>query len=162
MKQITRKEWTTALRSGTFTQGKQRLLSAPESDPTKLSHCCLGVLSVLAEVLHDPLVSDGGGRLAAPFHFGIHHSSRALIPAGTKPLLSDFDVHQLWNNPKADENSPALVPLSDLLMGANDIGVSFELIADFIDGVGEGTITSKSCPVPAEWFANRGSSQVGA
>lgn len=43
MKTVTREQWTTALRSGDYKQGKYRLYTAEDD-----TYCCLGVLAHLA------------------------------------------------------------------------------------------------------------------
>lgn len=177
MKQITRAEWTAGLRSGKFNQIKGVLRGTQQMSgkATQVGNCCLGVLCVLAEVPQDHTATPKGVRAdrlldESVFSFGdSKHSTLAAlsstrIPPETLPLLSDFDLFQSWPGfPKLEATSLKHIqsPLADHLMRANDDGAPFALIADFIDGVADGTITHENCPIPSEWFDKR-KTQVGA
>lgn len=176
MKQITRAEWTAGLRSGKFTQVKGILRGTRQmSGKTQVGNCCLGVLCVLAEVPQDHTAAPRAFRAThlldeSVFSFGDkNHSTLATlsstrIPPEASPLLSDFDLFQLWPGfPKMESLKRYHIeaPLADHLMQANDDGAPFAAIADFIDGVAEGSITHENCPIPSEWFA-KWKTQVGA
>lgn len=174
MKQITRAEWTAGLRSGKFNQIRGVLRGTQQmwGTKTQVGSCCLGVLCVLAEVPQDHTATPKGVRAdrlldESVFSFGDKEYSTlssTRIPPETPPLLSDFDLFQLWPGFSRLEIQSILhiqAPLADHLMRANDDGAPFAAIADFIDGVAEGSITHENCPLPSEWFVKR-KTQVGA
>lgn len=174
MKQITRAEWTAGLRSGKFNQIKGVLQGTQQmwGSKTQVGSCCLGVLCVLAEVPQDHIASPKGIRAdrlldESVFMFGnkeLASFSSTRIPPETPPLLSDFNLFQSWPGFSKLESRTMMhieAPLADHLMRANDDGVPFAAIADFIDGVAEGSITHENCPIPSEWFTSR-KPQVGA
>lgn len=72
MKQVTREQWTTALRSGQYKQCKGRLYRREED-----AYCCLGVLGVLAG--GEPARFDG-------LYFGDSHEKCAL-PVGVAEMI---------------------------------------------------------------------------
>ena len=174
MKQITRAEWTAGLRSGKFNQIKGVLRGTQQmwGAKTQVGSCCLGVLCVLAEVPQDHTATPKGIRAdrlidESVFSFGDKENSTlssTRIPPETPPLLSDFDLFQSWPGYPKIESLKLLhiqAPLADHLMRANDDVARFAAIADFIDGVADGSITRENCPIPSEWFA-KWKPQVGA
>lgn len=114
-----RDQWTAALRSGEFRQGRQRLVthSADPDEPPK--YCCLGVLCELAA------------------------RAGAIPPADGNLYLNCFDVLPdevvAWSgirsrNPLVDTGSDSHIgSRTRTLAELNDAGLSFAEIADIIE-----------------------------
>lgn len=103
IKQITRKEWIEALKSGKYKQGKQALMN--KVYPHKKQYCCLGVVCAMSGVSDGDILNSG--RLSLEY-YGID-----VVSLGIEYSLKD--------------NSPA-----EVLADANDSGKTFEQIADLL------------------------------
>jgi len=113
--------WVKALRSGEYEQGKGSLVTTSLSSTDPIKHCCLGVLQ---DLYHKDQNQD----------FPSHHSTllslsgRALYWAGisTTPCVPKQN-HIIRHTLSCDHD------IQHVLSAANDQGVSFNKIADWIE-----------------------------
>lgn len=131
-------EWTAALRSGQYTQGRSYLCDGT-------NYCCLGVLAEEAGV--EKLQSDDGirapiYRFTDPEDDALHYRSRTSIPqAVARTILEDQDLeHRLTDEPTMTSSEGLSFTygessLMGRLMSMNDDGFTFQEIADYIDQV---------------------------
>lgn len=109
MDQELRTRWLEALRSGKYTQGKERLKT--RNDDGSASHCCLGVL---AEVMGVPSALPNSLAVRSyRFDFGNGVTDTAYLPGDLVPGLNQQN--------------------QSLLADMNDEGKSFDEIADYIE-----------------------------
>lgn len=132
MRKVTVAEWTAALRSGKYEQGRG-FLNGPKG------HCCLGVLCELAEV---PVVEtdDQGIKM---FEFAGGFKSNWDVPrAASADLVEGLDLATQVVDPRDDSMTFSFkTGLDIILMGMNDEGFwSFGRIADFLDEVDRGIV----------------------
>jgi hypothetical protein len=108
MRKVTVKEWSDALRSGEYTQGKTFL----QDEDGK--NCCLGVLCRLADMEFDPELLGGVFKWR-----GIMFNN-----AGVGEVLDELieDYSNLPSRSDYDFSEP------------NDMGATFNEIADYLDG----------------------------
>lgn len=114
MKKKIADQWVAALRSGDYKQGKNRLRNVRDE------FCCLGVLCNLHAQAHPEIAA----RQKDPKYYmgetGVL-SGEVAVWAGMKSSEGRFYSKKL------------LTPACDSLTGANDSGVKFPDIADFIE-----------------------------
>jgi len=123
-------EWTAALRSGKYEQGQNALCDGS-------AFCCLGVLAEVAgfEKVVDPefqvveyLFSKDG--------IGEAEREEAVIPYSLQQtILEDLDLRVRVPTAEIDGQTFHADDLHSRLINMNDSGVTFDQIADYIDGV---------------------------
>lgn len=127
MNEAIRTEWAEALRSGLYSQGKSALRSSEDK------FCCLGVLCEIAVeygVIAPPIRSNNS------FDYSYAEGYQSWLP----PEVTK------WAGLESDEGAfgrDILVKVDDRsypsLAQANDYGVTFDKIADIIEGVDDGS-----------------------
>jgi hypothetical protein len=134
MKKISLKQWTNALRSGRYDQTQETLYDIEDQ-----AFCCLGVGCDVAGMVYDYTPEFYDKLLVDPFaidsrwyfmftdqrhlQVGFTETYEALEAFLTRDAMETLKRRLGTNDPAA------------LLAGWNDGGVSFEEIADIIDGI---------------------------
>lgn len=117
MSNITLKEWTDALRSGKYQQGKNFLRR------TDNTYCCLGVLCDLVDSSKWEVSSTDEDGEVPVYEYPNNYNGFSPLIGDTQMLptqiAEQFGVHS---------------EVQDILARHNDSGASFSEIADMIDG----------------------------
>lgn len=140
-----KEKWLTALRSGSFQQGKSALRMMLDGE--QIGYCCLGVLSdifIVDKLALDPTCDVGWKRREYNGTFGLHTHPHNNDGGG----LPTVEVND-WANRGADGwlvyvdktdakkyfegDSPEYMPNSVTLYDLNDRGIPFTEIADIIE-----------------------------
>lgn len=113
--------WVEALRSGKYKQGDGKLRKIG-TDTGEDLHCCLGVLcdlAVDAGVVQRYLDDDD----IYVYYTPAGNKSREFLPTAV----------QTWAGFRYGDNSPTIAPIGESLVGLNDNGKPFTLIANVIE-----------------------------
>jgi hypothetical protein len=126
-------EWTAALRSGKYEQGQNALCSGG-------AFCCLGVLAEISGF--EKVANEEEGYVEYLFSkdgIGETLKEDAVIPYSLqRTILEDLDLRARVPSATIGGNEFWAEELHARLISLNDNGVTFEQIADYIDGVASG------------------------